>query len=47
MSGPRGDGRFAGRNVLITGSTGMAASAARAIAAEGGFVFCVSRTSTQ
>lgn len=36
--------RFEGRNVLVTGSTGMAASAARAIAAEGGFVFCVSRT---
>src|SRR4051794_11626356 len=38
------EGRFAGRNVLVTGSTGMAASAARAIAAEGGGVFCVSRT---
>ena len=36
--------RFEGRNVLVTGSTGMAASAARAIAAEGGFVFCISRT---
>jgi NAD(P)-dependent dehydrogenase (short-subunit alcohol dehydrogenase family) len=36
-------GRFAGRNVLITGSTGMAAAAARAIAAEGGAVFMVSR----
>jgi NAD(P)-dependent dehydrogenase (short-subunit alcohol dehydrogenase family) len=36
--------RFAGRHVLITGSTGMAASAARAIAAEGGAVFAVSRT---
>lgn len=37
-------GRFAGLAVLITGSTGMAASAARAIAAEGGVVFAVSRT---
>ena len=37
-------GRFAGRHVLVTGSTGMAASAARAIAAEGGAVFAVSRT---
>ncbi len=36
--------RFAGRNVLVTGSTGMAASAARAIAAEGGAVFATSRT---
>jgi len=35
--------RFAGRSVLITGSTGMAASAARAIAAEGGAVFLTSR----
>ncbi len=35
---------FAGRHVLLTGSTGMAASAARAIAAEGGSVFLVSRT---
>jgi NAD(P)-dependent dehydrogenase (short-subunit alcohol dehydrogenase family) len=38
------EGRFAGRTVLVTGSTGMAASAARAIAAEGGSVFLVSRT---
>lgn len=37
-------GRFAGRHVLVTGSTGMAASAARAIAAEGGAVFVTSRT---
>ena len=37
-------GRFAGRSVLVTGSTGMAASAARRIAAEGGAVFAVSRT---
>ncbi len=37
-------GRFAGRNVLVTGSTGLAASAARSIAAEGGSVFVVSRT---
>ncbi|MDQ3148592.1 MAG: SDR family oxidoreductase [Chloroflexota bacterium] len=35
--------RFADRTVLVTGSTGMAASAARAIAAEGGRVFIVSR----
>lgn len=40
----RSPGRFAGRTVLITGSTGMAASAARRVAAEGGFVFVVSRT---
>jgi NAD(P)-dependent dehydrogenase (short-subunit alcohol dehydrogenase family) len=39
-----GSARFAGRHVLITGSTGMAASAARAIASEGGAVFVVSRT---
>jgi NAD(P)-dependent dehydrogenase (short-subunit alcohol dehydrogenase family) len=37
-------GRFDGRTVLVTGSTGMAASAARAIAVEGGAVFLVSRT---
>ncbi|HEX9045303.1 MAG TPA: SDR family oxidoreductase [Candidatus Limnocylindrales bacterium] len=37
-------GRFAGRAVLVAGSTGMAAAAARAIAAEGGAVFVVSRT---
>ncbi len=37
-------GRFEGRNVLVTGSTGMGASAVRAIAAEGGAVFVVSRT---
>jgi NAD(P)-dependent dehydrogenase (short-subunit alcohol dehydrogenase family) len=36
--------RFAGRTVVITGSTGMAASAARAVAAEGGSVFAISRT---
>lgn len=36
--------RFADRVVLVTGSTGMAASAARAIVAEGGDVFVVSRT---
>ena len=36
-------GRFAGRTVLVTGSTGMAASAARALAAEGAVVFVVSR----
>ncbi|MCV0402425.1 MAG: SDR family oxidoreductase [Chloroflexi bacterium] len=39
-----GAGRFAGRTTLITGSTGMAASAARAIGAEGGRVFVISRT---
>jgi NAD(P)-dependent dehydrogenase (short-subunit alcohol dehydrogenase family) len=39
-----GGARFAGRTVLVTGSTGMAASAARAIAAEGGRVFVTSRT---
>lgn len=43
MSGARGP-RFAGRTVLVTGSTGLAASAATAIAAEGGSVFAVSRT---
>lgn len=37
-------GRFVGRGCLVTGSTGIAASAARAIAAEGGAVFVVSRT---
>jgi NAD(P)-dependent dehydrogenase (short-subunit alcohol dehydrogenase family) len=37
-------GRFDGRTVLVTGSTGMAASAARAIAVEGGAAFLVSRT---
>lgn len=37
-------GRFAGRTCLVTGSTGMAGAAARAIAAEGGAVFVVSRT---
>lgn len=37
-------GRFTGRTVLVAGSTGMAASAARAIAAEGGRVFVASRT---
>ncbi len=39
-----GAARFAGRTCLVTGSTGMAGSAARAIAAEGGSVFVVSRT---
>ena len=43
VSGARGP-RLAGRNVLVTGSTGLAASAATAIAAEGGSVFAVSRT---
>ncbi len=41
MSGGR---RFDGRVVLVTGSTGMAASAARALAAERAAVFVVSRT---
>jgi NAD(P)-dependent dehydrogenase (short-subunit alcohol dehydrogenase family) len=36
--------RFVDRVCLVTGSTGMAASAARAIVAEGGSVFVVSRT---
>jgi len=36
--------RFADRVVVVTGSTGMAASAARAIAREGGLVFVTSRT---
>ncbi len=43
MTSPR---RFAGRTLLVTGSTGMAASAARRVAAEGGFVFLVSRTAS-
>jgi NAD(P)-dependent dehydrogenase (short-subunit alcohol dehydrogenase family) len=37
-------GRFTGRSVLVTGSTGMAGSAAKAIAAEGGSVFMIART---
>lgn len=36
--------RFVGRTCLVTGSTGIAAAAARALAAEGGAVFVVSRT---
>ena len=44
LAGPAGAGRFGGRNVLVTGSTGLAASAASAIAAEGGSVLVVSRT---
>ncbi len=36
--------RFAGRTILVTGATGMAASAARALAVEGGTVFIASRT---
>ena len=36
--------RFDGRVVLVTGSTGMAASAARALAAEGASAFITSRT---
>lgn len=35
--------RFADRSCLVTGSTGMAASAAKALAAEGGSVFVISR----
>lgn len=35
--------RFEGRICLVTGSTGIAAAAARALAAEGGAVFVVSR----
>ena len=46
MTSDGGRDRFAGRTVLITGSTGMAASAAKAVAAEGGAVFAVSRTAT-
>ena len=41
-----GRARFHGRSVLLTGSTGMAASAARAIAAEGGAVFVTARNRT-
>ncbi len=37
-------GRFRDRVCLVTGSTGMAASAARALATDGGRVFVVSRT---
>jgi NAD(P)-dependent dehydrogenase (short-subunit alcohol dehydrogenase family) len=36
--------RFAGRTCLVTGSTGIAAAAARALAAEDGAVLVVSRT---
>jgi NAD(P)-dependent dehydrogenase (short-subunit alcohol dehydrogenase family) len=36
--------RFGGRVILVTGSTGMAASAARALTAEGADVFVASRT---
>jgi len=36
--------RFADRVCLVTGSTGIAAAAAQAVAAEGGTVFVVSRT---
>lgn len=37
-------GRFEGRVCLVTGSTGIAAAAAKALAAEGARVFVVSRT---
>ncbi len=36
-------GRFEGRTCLVTGSTGMAAASARALAAEGAALFVVSR----
>ncbi len=36
--------RFEGRVILVTGSTGMAASAARALAAEGARLFATSRS---
>jgi NAD(P)-dependent dehydrogenase (short-subunit alcohol dehydrogenase family) len=36
-------GRFAGRGVLVTGSTGMGGSAAKALVAEGARVFVVAR----
>jgi len=36
--------RFTGRGILVTGSTGMAASATRALVAEGARVFVVSRS---
>lgn len=36
--------RFGGRVILVAGTTGMAASTARAIASEGGAVFLTSRT---
>jgi NAD(P)-dependent dehydrogenase (short-subunit alcohol dehydrogenase family) len=36
-------GRFAGRGVLVTGSTGLGGSAARALAVEGANVFVVAR----
>lgn len=39
----RAQGRFQGRACLVTGSTGLAAAAARAVALEGGSVFVVSR----
>ena len=37
------EGRFAGRGCVVTGSTGLAASGARALAAERGHVFVISR----
>ena len=37
-------GRFVGRVCLVTGSTGIAEAAARALAAEGGTVYVVSKT---
>jgi NAD(P)-dependent dehydrogenase (short-subunit alcohol dehydrogenase family) len=38
------DGRFAGKVVMVTGSTGIGAAAARALADEAAHVFIVSRT---
>ncbi len=44
MSAPDQPGRLAGRTILVTGSTGIAAAAARQIAVEGGRVFVTSRS---
>lgn len=43
MSGETGAGRFASRGVLVTGSTGMGAAAALALASEGARVLVVGR----
>ncbi len=40
---PSARARFAGRGVLVTGSTGMGGSAAKALAAEGAHVFVIAR----